>query len=43
MRAIAVDDEVYMLENLCEAVNASPDIEHTEAFSSCSAAVASSL
>ena len=40
MRAIAVDDEIYMLETLSEAVNASPDIEHAEAFSSCSAALA---
>ncbi len=40
MRAIAVDDEVYMLETLQEAVSASSDIEHTEAFSSCSAALA---
>ena len=40
MRAIAVDDEIYMLENLQEAVNVSPDIELTEAFSSCSAALA---
>ena len=40
MKAIAVDDEIYMLETLQEAVSASPDIEHTEAFSSCSAALA---
>ena len=40
MRAIAVDDEIYMLETLQEAVDASDDIEHTEAFSSCSAALA---
>ena len=40
MRAIAVDDEIYMLENLQEAVVASPDIAHSEAFSSCSAALA---
>ncbi len=39
MRAIAVDDEIYMLETLQEAVNASHDIEKTEAFSSCSAAL----
>ena len=35
MRAIVVDDEIYMLETLQEAVEASADIEHTEAFSSC--------
>ena len=40
MNAIAVDDEIYMLETLQEAVNASADIERTEAFSSCSAALA---
>ena len=40
MRAIAVDDEIYMLETLQEAVNASADIESVEAFSSCSAALA---
>ena len=40
MIAIAVDDERYMLETLQEAVNASPDIELVEAFSSCSAALA---
>ena len=40
MRAIAVDDEAYILEALYEAVNASTDIEHTEAFTSCSAALA---
>ena len=40
MRAIAVDDEVYMLETLLEAVSASPDIGTAEAFSSCSAALA---
>ena len=39
MRAIAVDDEIYMLETLEEAVRASSDIEHTEVFSSCSAAL----
>ena len=37
MRAIVVDDEIYMLETLQEAVEASADIEHTEAFSSCQA------
>ena len=40
MKAIAVDDEIYMLETLQEAVSASPDIQVTEAFSSCSAALA---
>ena len=40
MKAIAVDDEVYMLETLLEAVSASPDIELVEPFSSCSAALA---
>ena len=40
MRAIAVDDEIYMLETLQEAVSASADIEDTQAFSSCSAALA---
>ena len=40
MRAITVDDEIYMLETLQEAVRASSDIERTEAFSSCSAALA---
>lgn len=40
MRAIAVDDEIYMLETLQEAVSASSDIDTVEAFSSCSAALA---
>ena len=40
MKAIAVDDEIYMLETLQEAVSASSDIELTESFSSCSAALA---
>ena len=40
MKAIVVDDEIYMLETLQEAVTASSDIEHAEAFSSCSAALA---
>ena len=40
MRAIAVDDEIYILETLQEAVSASSDIETVEAFSSCSAALA---
>ena len=38
MKAIAVDDEIYMLETLQEAVSASCDIERVEPFSSCSAA-----
>ena len=40
MKAIAVDDEIYMLETLQEAVSASSDIETVEAFSSSSAALA---
>ena len=40
MKAIAVDDEIYMLETLQEAVNASSDIEAVETFSSCSSALA---
>ena len=40
MKAIAVDDEIYMLEALQKAVNASSDIEKLETFSSCSAALA---
>ena len=40
MKAIAVDDEIYMLETLEEAVSASSDIETVEAFTSCSAALA---
>ena len=40
MKAIAVDDEIYMLETLQEAVSASPDIDVVNAFSSCSAALA---
>ena len=40
MNAITVDDEIYMLETLHEAVVASSDIEKAEAFSSCSAALA---
>ncbi len=40
MRAIAVDDELYMLETLVEAVAASPDIESVQEFSACSAALA---
>ena len=40
MKAITVDDEIYMLETLHEAVIASSDIELAEAFSSCSAALA---
>ena len=38
MRAIAVDDELYMLEALEEAVRSSSDISRVEPFSSCSAA-----
>ena len=34
MRAIAVDDEINMLERLAEAVSASPDIESVRSFSS---------
>ena len=40
MKAIAVDDEIYMLETLQEAVQASADIEAVETFSSCSSALA---
>ena len=40
MKAIAVDDEIYMLESLQEAICASDDIELTKTFSSCSAAIA---
>ena len=40
MKAIAVDDEIYMLENLQEAVSASADIETVDTFFSCSAALA---
>ena len=40
MKAIAVDDEIYMLETLQEAVSASSDIETVEAFSTCSSALA---
>ena len=40
MRAIVVDDEVYMLEALDGAVRASSDIAHVERFSSCSMALA---
>ena len=40
MKAIAVDDESYMLETLQEAVSASSDIETVEVFSTCSAALA---
>ncbi len=40
MKAIVVDDEIFMLETLQEAVSASSDIEQTEAFTSCSAAIA---
>ena len=40
MKAIAVDDELYMLEALDEAVRASSDIAQVECFSTCSAALA---
>ena len=40
MKAIAVDDELYMLEALEEAVRASSDITQVERFSSCSSALA---
>ena len=40
MKAIAVDDELYMLENLEEAIRASSDIAQVECFSTCSAALA---
>ena len=39
MKAIAVDDELYMLEALEEAVSMSQDIKQVERFSSCSAAL----
>ena len=39
MKAITVDDEIYMLETLQEAVSVSPDIDSIAAFSSCSAAL----
>ena len=40
MKAIAVDDELYMLEALEEAICASSDIAQVQCFSSCSAALA---
>ena len=40
MKAIAVDDELYMLEALEEAVRASSDIDQVECFSTCSTALA---
>ena len=40
MKAIAVDDELYMLETLEEAIRASFDITQVDSFSSCSAALA---
>ena len=40
MRAIAVDDEIYMLQTLLEAVEASADIESVQAFSSSAEALA---
>ena len=39
MNAIVVDDELYMLETLEEAVRVSPDVGQVEAFSACSAAL----
>ena len=39
MKAIAVDDELYMLEALEEAIRASSDITQVASFSSCSAAL----
>ena len=40
MKAIVVDDEIYMLEALQEAVSVSADIGTVNAFSSCAAALA---
>ena len=40
MKAIAVDDELYMLETLEEAIRASSDISQVQCFSACSAALA---
>lgn len=40
MKAIAVDDEINMLETLKEAIQASSDIESVASFSSCSGALA---
>lgn len=40
MKVIVVDDELYMLETLEEAVKASSDVDQLERFSSCSAALA---
>lgn len=40
MKAIAVDDEIYMLETLEEAVRASSDVTQVECFSTCSGALA---
>lgn len=40
MKAIAVDDELYILEALSEAISASDDIESLKSFSSCSEALA---
>ena len=39
MKVIVVDDEIYMLETLQEAVSASQDIQSVEAFTSCSKAL----
>ena len=43
MKAIAVDDEIYMLETLQEAVNASSDIETAQALSSFSTEICFAL
>ena len=40
MKVLVVDDEIYMLEALQEAVSSSPDVDSVTAFSSCSAALA---
>ena len=40
MRVIVVDDEIYMLETLQEAVSDSSDIQSIQAFSTCSSALA---
>lgn len=39
MIALAVDDERLMLDALVKAVEASPDIDHVQSFSSCTAAL----
>lgn len=40
MKVLVVDDEIDMLEALCEAVSVSPDVDTVAAFSSCAAAIA---